>query len=74
MKTHEAHVVFEVARILDYHNPKAVLLENVKQLTTHNNGQTFKTILEVLTDLGYHIKWKVLNAMDFGIPQNEKGL
>lgn len=65
---------FEVARILDYHNPKAVLLENVKQLTTHNNGQTFKTILEVLTDLGYHIKWKVLNAMDFGIPQNEKGL
>lgn len=46
----------------------------MKQLTTHNNGQTFKTILEVLTDLGYHIKWKVLNAMDFGIPQNEKGL
>lgn len=63
---------FEVARILDYHNPKAVLLENVKQLTTHNNGQTFKTILEVLTDLGYHIKWKVLNAMDFGIPQKRE--
>lgn len=65
---------FEVARILDYHNPKVVLLENVKQLTTHNKGQTFKTILEVLTELGYHIKWKVLNALDFGIPQNAKGL
>ena len=39
---------FEVARILDYHKPKAVLLENVKQLTTHDRGKTFETIKATL--------------------------
>lgn len=63
---------FEVARILSYHHPKVILLENVKQLTTHNKGQTFKTILEVLSELGYHVKWKVLNALDFGLPQKRE--
>lgn len=63
---------FEVARILDYHRPKAILLENVKQLTTHDKGRTFKTILDVLSTLGYHVKWKVLNALDFGLPQKRE--
>ena len=63
---------FEVARILSYHQPEAILLENVKQLTTHDKGRTFKTILEVLSELGYHIKWKVLNALDFGLPQKRE--
>lgn len=63
---------FEVARILSYHHPKAILLENVKQLTTHDKGRTFKTILEVLSELGYHVKWKVLNALDFGLPQKRE--
>lgn len=63
---------FEVARILKYHHPKAVLLENVKQLTTHDKGRTFKTILSVLSELGYKVKWKVLNALDFGLPQKRE--
>lgn len=63
---------FEVARILDYHHPKAILLENVKQLVSHDGGRTFKVILETLDKLGYHIKWKVLNALDFGLPQKRE--
>lgn len=63
---------FEVARILKYHQPKAVLLENVKQLVSHDGGRTFKVILRVLDDLGYHVKWKVLNALDFGVPQKRE--
>lgn len=63
---------FEVARILDYHHPKAFLLENVKQLVSHDSGKTFKVILETLDKLGYHVKWKVLNALDFGLPQKRE--
>lgn len=63
---------FEVARILDYHRPKVVLLENVKQLTTHDKGRTFATIINTLTGLGYHLKWRILNALDFGLPQKRE--
>lgn len=63
---------FEVARILDYHHPKAILLENVKQLVGHDHGKTFKVILDTLNKLGYHVKWKVLNALDFGLPQKRE--
>lgn len=63
---------FEVARILNYHHPKAILLENVKQLVSHDDGKTFQIILETLGKLGYHVKWKVLNALDFGLPQKRE--
>jgi len=63
---------FEIERILKHHNPPIILLENVKQLTTHNNGKTFKVILEKLEGLDYHVKWKVLNALDFGLPQKRE--
>lgn len=63
---------FEVARILDCHHPKAILLENVKQLVGHDKGKTFKVILETLASLGYYVKWKVLNALDFGVPQKRE--
>lgn len=63
---------FEIERILDYHHPEVVLLENVKQLTTHDNGRTFKVILQKLESLGYYVKWKVLNALDFGLPQKRE--
>lgn len=63
---------FEVATILERHKPEAILLENVKQLTTHDHGQTFKAILEILNGLGYHVKWRVLNALDFGLPQKRE--
>lgn len=63
---------FEIERILSYHKPKAVLLENVKQLTTHDHGNTFKVILQRLSQLGYNVKYKVLNALDFGLPQKRE--
>lgn len=63
---------FEIARILDFHKPNVILLENVKQLTTHAKGETFKTILQSLSQLGYNVKWKVLNALDFGLPQKRE--
>lgn len=63
---------FEIARILRYHQPKAILLENVKQLVTHDKGLTFSTITRILNDLGYHLKWQVLNALDFGLPQKRE--
>lgn len=63
---------FEVARILKHHEPEAFLLENVKQLTTHDHGKTFETIRRTLTDLGYHLHWKILNALDYGVPQKRE--
>ncbi len=61
---------FEIARILKDKRPKYFLLENVKGLLYHDKGKTFKRILEVLADLGYDVKWEVLNSKDFGVPQN----
>ena len=63
---------FEVASILKNRHPKAFVLENVKQLTSHDKGKTFETILQTLDELGYKYKWEVLNALDFGLPQKRE--
>lgn len=64
---------FEIQRILKYHKPKAILLENVKQLVSHDGGKTFTVIKSILeNELHYHIKYKVLNALDFGVPQKRE--
>lgn len=63
---------FEIERILRYHKTPYILLENVKQLVGHDSGRTFKVILERLDQLGYHVKWQVLNALDFGLPQKRE--
>lgn len=63
---------FEIERILNFHKPKAILLENVKQLATHDKSRTLKVILKSLKKLGYHTNWKVLNALDFGLPQKRE--
>ena len=63
---------FEIERILNYHHTPYLLLENVKQLVGHDGGRTFKVILNRLNDLGYHVKWKILNALDFGLPQKRE--
>lgn len=63
---------FDVARILRHHKPRAFLLENVKQLVSHDGGKTFQVILDTLDSLGYHVKYKVLNALDFGVPQKRE--
>ena len=64
---------FDIARILKYHKPKAFLLENVKHLRGHDSGKTFNTIMTVLRELGYQtVEYKILNAKDFGVPQNRE--
>lgn len=63
---------FEVERILKYHRPQVILLENVKQIVTHDEGRTLKTIIDSLEKLGYHIQYKVLNALNFGLPQKRE--
>jgi len=63
---------FEIERILKHHRTPYILLENVKQLVGHDGGRTFKVILEKLDQLGYHVKWQILNALDFGLPQKRE--
>lgn len=63
---------FDIARILKEKRPKAFILENVKQLVGHDGGKTLKVILRSLRDLGYHVQYSVLNALDFGLPQKRE--
>ena len=63
---------FDIARIVKYHKPKLVFLENVKNFEKHDNGNTLKIIKNILNELGYDVKHKVLNASDFGLPQNRE--
>jgi DNA (cytosine-5)-methyltransferase 1 len=63
---------FDIARILDAKKPKVFVLENVKLLKGHDNGRTIKTIMVTLEELGYHATFKVLNALNFGLPQKRE--
>jgi DNA (cytosine-5)-methyltransferase 1 len=63
---------FEIERILKEKRPKAFMLENVRNLTAHDNGNTFRVITTHLEALGYHVFSKVLNALDFGVPQKRE--
>ena len=57
---------------MKYHKPKVIFLENVKNLKAHNGGATFQIIEKTLTDLNYTLYYKVLNAKNFGLPQNRE--
>lgn len=63
---------FEIERILREKQPKAFMLENVRNLTAHNKGKTFQIIRKHLEDLGYNVYAKVLNALDYGVPQKRE--
>ena len=63
---------FEIARILRTKRPKAILLENVKQFVSHEKGQTLAKIIEEIESIGYHVRYKVLNTLDFGLPQKRE--
>ena len=63
---------FDVARIAQYHKPKVIFLENVKGFVNHDKGNTFEVIKKTLEDMGYSIFHKILNAKDFGVPQNRE--
>lgn len=67
------NIFFEVIRILQEKKPRAVFLENVKNLEKHDGGNTFKVIISALKQEGYFISYKVMNALHFGnIPQNRE--
>lgn len=67
------NLYFELVRIFEARKPKIIFLENVKNLVGHDNGKTFRIILERLIENGYTVKYKVLNACEYGnIPQNRE--
>jgi len=63
---------FDIARIMQSKRPKVVLLENVKGLLNHDKGNTFRTILSTLDELGYDAEWQVLNSKNYGVPHNRE--
>ena len=64
---------FELLRMIEGRKPRAIFIENVKNMVGHDHGNTFKVIREALTENNYFIKWKVLNGKDYGnIPQNRE--
>lgn len=67
------NVFFKLAKIINHIKPKVIFLENVKNIISHDKGNTYRVIHETLENYGYHIKLQVLNAANFGnIPQNRE--
>jgi DNA (cytosine-5)-methyltransferase 1 len=63
---------FEIARIIEAKQPRAILLENVRQIASHNDGKTLRRILDIIGKLGYSVEYKILNALNFGLPQKRE--
>lgn len=61
---------FDIMRIVEYHKPQVVFLENVRNLASHDKGNTLKVILETLETSGYKVQYRLYNAKYFGVPQN----
>ena len=67
------NLFFEIAKVIDVKRPAVIFLENVKNLIEHDNGRTFLVIYNSLAQFGYYVKYKVLNALDYGnVPQNRE--
>ena len=62
----------DVVRICEYRKPQVIFCENVKGLTIHDRGRTFKVIKGAFEEMGYTVFDKVLNSRDFGVPQNRE--
>ncbi|ATS18135.1 DNA (cytosine-5-)-methyltransferase [Parathermosynechococcus lividus PCC 6715] len=67
----QGNLFFEIVRILADKKPKAFLLENVKNLQSHDQGRTFKIIQRILNELGYYIYYQVIDAVHF-VPQHRE--
>lgn len=63
---------FDICRIIEDKQPNIVILENVKHLIYHDEKRTFKVIIQSLSNLGYNVTYSILNAKDFGLPQNRE--
>ena len=68
------NLFFEYARLVREIQPKVFIYENVRNLKKHNNGETWEIVEKTLKGLGYDISWEILNAVDYGIPQNRRRL
>lgn len=66
------NLFFDIVRIIKYHNPKVVFLENVKNLKYHDKGNTLKVILDTLNNLWYKVSWDILNSKDYWCWQNRE--
>lgn len=62
----------DVVRICELHKPEVIFCENVKGLTIHDKGRTFKVITRAFEQIGYTVCYKILNSKDFGVPQNRE--
>ena len=62
----------DVVRICEHHKPKVIFCENVKGLTIHDKGNTFKVIRGAFEEIGYKVFYQVLNSKNFGVPQNRE--
>lgn len=65
---------YEYARLIDEIRPKVFIYENVRAVTSHDGGKTWKKMQQVFSELDYSFSWKVLNAKDYGVPQNRERL
>ncbi len=65
---------YEYARLIDEIRPKVFIYENVRAVTSHDGGKTWKKMQQVFSELDYSFSWKVLNARDYGVPQNRERL
>lgn len=65
---------YEYARLIDEIKPKVFIYENVRAVTSHDGGKTWEKMQQVFSELGYTFDWKILNAKDYGIPQNRERL
>jgi len=68
------NLVFEFMRVIKECKPKMFIFENVKGLTTHDSGNTFQHILSKFNELNYTIRYDILKATDYGIPQSRQRL
>ncbi len=66
------NLFFEIIRIAKYHKPQLILLENVKNLTAHDNKKTLNKIVSKLNSAGYDVFHKILKSSDFGVPQSRE--
>lgn len=65
---------YEYARLIDEIRPKVFIYENVRAVISHDGGKTWEKMQQVFSELDYNFSWKVLNARDYGIPQNRERL
>ena len=65
-------LIYEAVEIADRRRPKAVILENVKRLSTHDKKRTIKIVVKLFADVGYNVDHRILNAQDFGLPQRRE--